>query len=87
MDMEFLMLQLVKFMELAETIKSGKTGKEKKEWVIERINEMLVGASEDVKELVPFIIDILIKVDKHEITINPVVKSSCLKFMKCLNLS
>jgi hypothetical protein len=87
MDMEFLMLQLVKFMELAETIKSGKTGKEKKEWVIERINELLNGASDDVKELVPFIIDILIKVDKHEITINPVVKSSCLKFMKCLNLS
>ena len=81
------MLQLVKFMELAETIKSHKTGKEKKEWVIERINQLLVGASEDVKELVPFIIDILIKVDKHEIAINPVVKSSCFKFMKCLNLS
>jgi hypothetical protein len=84
MDMEFLLLQLIKFMELAETIKSHKTGKEKKEWVIERINQLLIGASEDVKELVP---DILIKVDKHEIAINPVVKSSCFKFMKCLNLS
>jgi hypothetical protein len=74
-------------MELAETIKSGKTGKEKKEWVIERINGLLIGASDDVKDLVPFIIDILIKVDKHEIRINPVVKSSCIKFMKCFNLS
>jgi len=87
MDMEFLLLQLIKFMELAEVVKSGKSGKEKKEWVIKKINEMLIGASDDVRELIPFIIDILIKVDKHEITINPVVKSSCLKFMKCLNLS
>jgi len=85
--MEYLMLQLIKFMELAETIKSGKTGKEKKEWVISKINEILIGASDDVKELIPFIIDILIKVDKHEITINPVVKSSCFKLMKCFNLS
>lgn len=87
MDMEYLLNLLVRLMKLAEEIKVGKSGEEKKEFVLNEINKKLIGASEDVKELVPFIIDILIKVDKHEITINPVVKSSCLKFMKCLNLS
>ena len=87
MDMEFLMLQLIKFMKLAEQIKGENTGEAKKQFVIKHINELLVGASSDVKELVPFIIDLIIDVDKHKIKINEEVKSSCIKLMKCFNLS
>ena len=86
-NMKFLMSQLIKFMVLAEQIKGQETGEAKKKFVIKHINKLLVGASDDIRELMPFIIDILIKVDKHEIKINEEVKSSCLKFMKCLNLS
>jgi len=84
--MEYLLLQLIRYMKLAETVKSGKSGEEKKKFVLEAINEILIGASDDVKVLIPFLIDMLIKVDKHQIKINPVVEKSVLSCMSCFNL-
>lgn len=84
--MEYILIQLIRFMKLAETVKSGKSGEEKKKFVLDAINNMLHGASEDVKILIPFLIDILIKVDKHQIKINDEVKKSVLGCLSCFNL-
>lgn len=49
------------------------TGKQKKEWVIKKMREVL-NLPEVVEDLIAELIDLLIDVDKHRIIINPKVK-------------
>lgn len=49
------------------------TGKQKKEWVINKMKEVL-NLPDVVEELIAELIDLLIDVDKHRIVINPAVK-------------
>lgn len=86
--MDILIYELINLMKLAETIKGQKTGKEKKDFVLEQINKKLdkLKVSEDVKDIIPFIIDYIILIDKHEIKINPIVKKSIFNCIECLNL-
>lgn len=49
------------------------TGKQKKEWVIKKMKEVL-NLPEVVEELIAELIDLLVDVDGHKIVINPKVK-------------
>lgn len=49
------------------------TGKQKKEWVIKKMKEVL-NLPEVVEELLAELIDLLVDVDGHKIVINPKVK-------------
>jgi len=49
------------------------TGKQKKEWVIKKMKEVL-NLPDVVEELIAELIDLLVDVDGHKIVINPVVK-------------
>ena len=77
--------ELINLMQLAETIKNSKSGQEKKDFVLNEINKKLdkLNVSEDVKDIIPAIIDIIIQVDKHNITINPIIKKT---FFCCFNI-
>lgn len=76
--MDIVIYELINLMKLAETIRGGKTGQEKKDFVLKEINKKLdkLNVSEDVKDIIPAIIDIIIQVDKHNIKINPIIKRS-----------
>jgi len=49
------------------------TGKQKKEWVIKKMKEVL-NLPDVVEELIAELIDLLVDVDGHKIVINPAVK-------------
>jgi len=49
------------------------TGKQKKEWVIKKMKDVL-NLPEIVEELIAELIDLLVDVDGHKIVINPAVK-------------
>ncbi|MHA2039831.1 MAG: hypothetical protein ACW98X_25730 [Promethearchaeota archaeon] len=49
------------------------TGKQKKEWVINKMKEVL-NLPDVVEELIAELIDLLVDVDGHKIVINPKVK-------------
>ena len=50
------------------------TGKEKKEWVLTKLREVM-NLPDAVEDLIVELIDLLIDVDKHRIVINPNVKT------------
>lgn len=84
--MDVIMNELINLMQLSETLKGHKSGQEKKDFVLKEIQKKLskLKVSEDVKDLIPAIIDIIIQVDKHNIKINPVIKKSL--FFCCFNI-
>lgn len=84
--MEMVIYELINLMKLAETIRGGKTGEQKKEFVLEQINKKLVNVSDDLKDIIPYLIDYLILVDKNEIKIHPIVQKSFFKCLECFNI-
>ena len=63
---------LIDLMRQAGEIKNT-TGKQKKEWVLTKLREVMK-LPDVVEDLIVELIDVLIDVDKHRIIINPTVK-------------
>lgn len=77
----YIIENLIRLMTIAEELEDLKTGKEKKKYVMDELQIIMV-LDPLVEGLILEFIDVLIEVDKHKITFNKDIKKGCFKFMK-----
>ena len=77
----YIIENLVRLMTIAEEMKELKTGKEKKKYVMDELQILMV-LDPLIEGLILEFIDVLIEVDKHKITFNKNIKKGCLSFIK-----
>lgn len=77
----YIIENLIRLMTIAEELEDLKTGKEKKKYVMDELQIIMV-LDPLIEGLILEFIDVLIEVDKHKITFNKDIKKGCLSFIK-----
>ena len=77
---KYIVDNLIRLMKVAEELEDLKTGKAKKEFVMSELRNV-IELPAHVEYLIMEVIDILIDVDKGNITINKKVKKGCYDFI------
>jgi len=80
----YIINNLVRLMKVAEGLEELKTGKEKKQYVLDQL-KIIMQLDELIELLIIEFIDVLIEVDKNKITINKNLKPiKCFDYLKKL---
>jgi hypothetical protein len=77
----YIINNLIRLMENAEELSDLKTGKAKKKYVMDELQILMV-IDPLIEGLILEFIDVLIEVDKNNITFNKDIKKGCLSFIK-----
>lgn len=77
----YIINNLIRLMENAEELSDLKTGKAKKKYVMDELQILMV-LDPLIEGLILEFIDVLIEVDKNNITFNKDIKKGCLSFIK-----
>ena len=81
---KYIIENLVRLMKVAEELEDLKTGKEKKEYVLDQL-KIIMNFDKLIESLIIEFIDLLIEVDKHNITFNKDLKPiKCFDYLKNL---
>jgi len=78
---KYIIDSLVRLMRNAEELSDLKTGKAKKQYVMDELQILMV-LDPLIEGLILEFIDVLIEVDKHNIRFNKDIKKGCLSFIK-----
>ena len=81
---KYIISNLIRLMKVAEELEDLKTGKEKKEYVLDQL-KIIMQLEPNIEYLIIEFIDLLIQVDKHTITFNKDIKPiKCFDYLKNL---
>ena len=81
---KYIIMNLIRLMQQVEELEDLKTGKEKKEYVLDQL-KIIMNFDELIENLIIEFIDVLIEVDKHNIKFNKDLKPiKCFDYLKNL---
>lgn len=80
----YIIENLIRLMKIAEQLEDLKTGKSKKQYVLNELKNV-INLEPHIEYLIMEFIDLLIEVDKNKITINKKIKKGCYDFINIFN--
>jgi len=81
---KYIIMNLIRLMQQVEELEDLKTGKEKKEYVLDQL-KIIMQLEPNIEYLIIEFIDLLIEVDKHNIKFNKDLKPiKCFDYLKNL---